>query len=350
MKAWKTIRTRALLATLGTFLGLAVAELVLRLVPIAPGWSPATVTERQFSTIPGLFAPHQHGIDRSKRALPHVVTIDSLGYRGPEFPRKKRPDEFRILMVGDSFTFGSYVDDSATLPAQLGERLRRRCQQTLVINAGVGGTTITEETHMAVRALPLSPDLVILTFVENDVADLGNWPMWEQLASNRRAKSRFPLSAVYPILSESALWNLALAIRGAARAGSGPAGASHDRVTQRPDSSIARLRSAYTEALRALRDTLSASGIPLVLVIYPSHHALRDSTRRGQVAWATEVGVDLGLPTLSLLGSLQATDKDVTQLYLLPHDGHASPLGYATAADTLAPFIESQVGPRLCRS
>jgi hypothetical protein len=47
-----------------------------------------------------------------------------LGYRGANFPAEKRPGAFRILAVGDSFTYGDFVDDGETLPARLEEALR----------------------------------------------------------------------------------------------------------------------------------------------------------------------------------------------------------------------------------
>src|SRR5439155_175083 len=82
------------------------------------------------------------------------------------------------------------------------------------VNAGLGGATITDEVELVQRALPLTPDLVVVVFSENDVTDLGQTPMWTLLAANRRAKSRFPLSLVYPVLRHTALWNLGLEVAG----------------------------------------------------------------------------------------------------------------------------------------
>src|SRR5213594_1062766 len=110
-----------------TILALGLTELVLRIFVLAPVNGVATVTERQYQRVPGLFAPNQRLIDRRQRALPHEVSIDSLGYRGPDIARQKMPGEVRVLLVGDSFIYGDFVNDVQTLPAQLERRLRSSC-------------------------------------------------------------------------------------------------------------------------------------------------------------------------------------------------------------------------------
>src|SRR2546428_6917878 len=48
----------------------------------------------------------------------------------------------------------------------------------------------------------------------------------------------------------------------------------------------------------ALRDTLAARGIPLVLAPFPSHHAVTRDSLRGQVTWVTPVGTETGVPVV----------------------------------------------------
>ena len=55
-----------------------------------------------------------------------TVTINSLGFRGPERPARKPPGVTRILVVGGSNPFGFAVDDGQTWPAQLEERLNAK--------------------------------------------------------------------------------------------------------------------------------------------------------------------------------------------------------------------------------
>ena len=332
------VAKQALAVAFGLTVALVLTEIVLRVAHLAPATGVVTVTEREFARIPGLFAPGQHLVDRRNPALPHVVSIDSLGYRGADFPRTKAPAELRVLMVGDSFTYGDFVNDDATLPAQLEARLGKRCAAARVINAGVGGTTIIEHHHMISRALPLAPDLVILTFSENDVSDLAGQSMWDQLADNRRAKSRFPLSFLYPLLRRTALWNLALQLRGSRRAETNAAAVAAPAAGS-ADASRQILRDGYARRLRALHDSLAAAGVPLAFVVFPDHHALTRPERREHVAWAARTGAAIPVPTLELLPALLGTHAPANELYLLPHDGHPNPRGYTVAADTLAQFV-----------
>src|SRR5688572_10009858 len=215
-KAQTMTRRLALIATaaaLGAAGGLVVSEGVLRAFDLAPTAGVATVTEAQFGSIPGLLAPNQDVTDRRKAALSHRVRVNGLGYRGPEFPRTKPSGETRLVMAGDSFTYGDFVNDDDTLPAQLQRELTRRCPRLRVINAGIGGTTIDAQSHMVERALTIDPDLVVLTFSENDLDDFDGPSAWDQFAANRRIKSTLPMSVVYPVLSHLALWHFALDAR-----------------------------------------------------------------------------------------------------------------------------------------
>lgn len=330
---------------LGVVVALALAEVGLRLLGLAPPDGVATVTEAQFQSIPGILLPDQDLVDRRDRRLPHHVTTNALGYRGPGFPLVKRPGEFRILFTGDSFAYGDFVNDDQTLPAQLEQRLNGRCGTVRVVNAGLDDATIVDEAKMIERGLRVSPDLVVLLFSENDVDDLNRPATWDRLAENRRDKSRFPLSAFYPLLRHTALWNFALRARAASQARADPARID-GTAAGGADSITLRLRDKYKRALAALRDTLAARGIPLVLAAFPSHHAVtRDSLGR-QFTWVTQAGTETGVAVVDLLPPLVASRLPVETLYLLPYDGDPSARGYDIAAKQLADRLASQ-GPLL---
>src|SRR5436309_14246438 len=59
---------------LGVVVALALAEVGLRLLGLAPPDGVATVTEAQFQSIPGILLPDQDLVDRRDRRLPHHVT------------------------------------------------------------------------------------------------------------------------------------------------------------------------------------------------------------------------------------------------------------------------------------
>ena len=327
----RVVLFRALALSLGLGLALIVVEIGLRLFSLAPSAAISTVTEREFRRVPGMFGPGQSIVDRQNAALPFSVRIDSLGFRGADFPRRKQPGELRLLSVGDSFTYGDFVNDDATLPFVVQQRLSQSCSRRVtVINGGVGGSTITTAAPMVDRAWGTSPDVVMLVFSENDIDDLRS-NMWQELAVNRNAKSRFPLSVVYPVLRRLAVWNFALKQRGRVRAlGVKPLFASSPRPAA-PKSDVDSLRAEYARRLHELAQDVRAHGRAFVLVAYPSHLTVNGTVSDDQLHWLERVAADEGVPMLDLLGTLRDTHLPMDSLYLLPYDGHPSPRGYQLA-------------------
>lgn len=344
--------TYVLLPTCSLIVSVLAAELALRWSGLVGHGGVFTVNSSEFARVPGIFAPGQESTVRDIRQLPYRVTIDSLGYRGKDFSRAKEDEEFRILFVGDSFVFGDFVNDAETLPARLEQELRGRCGAPIrVINAGLGGSSITEHTRMIERGLAIHPDLVILQFSETDVTDLAGPRMWDLLARNRKAKSRFPLSVVYPAVRGTALWNLVLRAqhvwrsrRTAERIGrptpdpgrDGPGGGVYPPSGGRDD----RYRERYRRHLEDGAKMLARFGIPWVFAVYPSHHSVYGE-RSEQLEWVDDIATDLGLEVVSYSAVLSADGRPRTDLYLLPWDGHPSPAGYRLAAEHLAARLGS---------
>lgn len=326
------------LAILAGTLSLLVAEGVLRLLGLAPTTGLTTVSASEFDRIPGILSPQLRFIDLRNRELPHRVTVDSLGYRGAPFSRVKPKGEVRVLMAGDSFIYGDFVDDSLTLPAQLEARLVRSCPGARVINAGLPGATITEHKEIIARGLAIAPDLVILAFTENDVGDLASRPLWELLADHRASKARFPFSAVYPLLRRTALWNLALQVRGRLRTEGHP-DAPQRRAAPGRNGGIApdpALRARYADALTEIAALLSARGVAFAFMDFPAHLTLYGEWSTEQLDWVERTARAAGVTVYSAMPALLADGRGETELFLLPLDGHPSGAGYAVAADFLA--------------
>ena len=91
------------------------------------------------------------------------------GFRGRAFT-PSRSGVRRVAAIGDSSTFGWGVDDAYTYPHLLEARLNRTgAPPTEVFNLGIPG--FTSRHGLAVlrhHALPLSPDVVIISFGAND--------------------------------------------------------------------------------------------------------------------------------------------------------------------------------------
>lgn len=336
--------TAGLLAAMAGALAFVVAEVALRVLKLAPSKTVTTVSAAEFGRVPGLLSPGTEIVDLQNPALPHRVRVDSLGFRGQDFSRVPPEGTFRIAMLGDSFVYGTMVDDEATLPAQLQQRLAPRCGPVEVVNAGLSGATIIEQLEVARRVLPLRPALVVVTFTENDVTDLGGESTWSQLARSREAKSGFPLRYLYPVLRESAVWNLAMKLRGMTRTANGHDGTSvlptvgAAKGGVRPDSAR---RARYEATLSTLASELRAANVPAVFVTFPAHFTVYDEWSEEQLDWAASVAQRQGLPVIATLPAFRGSRKPATELFLLPLDGHPSGVGHALAADTLATALRA---------
>ncbi|QDU65169.1 SGNH/GDSL hydrolase family protein [Engelhardtia mirabilis] len=103
-----------------------------------------------------------------------TYSVNRYGYRGQAVAQPKPEGEFRIVVIGDSFVFGSLVDDDDTLPQQLEWELARRLghERVRVVNLGVPGYQIRQVREtLERRTLQLEPDLVLMNLFVNDAVD-----------------------------------------------------------------------------------------------------------------------------------------------------------------------------------
>jgi hypothetical protein len=103
------------------------------------------------------------------------VAINALGFRDPrEYSLDKPPNTFRILMLGDSVTFGHGAIYESTYPYLVEQRLKawRPDIDWQVWNLGVPGYNTTAELAQLHELGPAyDPDLVVVGFFENDLTD-----------------------------------------------------------------------------------------------------------------------------------------------------------------------------------
>ena len=99
-----------------------------------------------------------------------MISTNALGFRDREIERKQ-DGELRVLLLGDSITFGYGVSDEETygrklesiLTSELGRRVR-------TVNAGMGGfNTVQEAAFLENQAAAIDPDVVSLLYLPNDI-------------------------------------------------------------------------------------------------------------------------------------------------------------------------------------
>ena len=200
--------------------------MVLRVTELVPVRTLEYVTPEMWDVTPGPLMPGQSFTDRFKRSLPFKVTVNNLGFRGAgEIPLAKRPGTYRVLCVGDSYTFGAYVNDLETWPAQLESALREQNPGRAfeAINAGISGFTITDELEFVKEhGLRLEPDAVVVGFVLNDLADLTRRvSSREMLKLSSQEGRRLPLGPVKCWLRQTAIYNMLFLVKAWVRKTSG---------------------------------------------------------------------------------------------------------------------------------
>ena len=105
------------------------------------------------------------------RVAPSQMIINSYGIRGPELELEPADGTLRIVVLGDSFTFGQGVNYAASYPAVLEEQLRSAGINAEVLNFGVPGHSTPQSVALArARVTPLKPDLVLLSVFANDLS------------------------------------------------------------------------------------------------------------------------------------------------------------------------------------
>jgi lysophospholipase L1-like esterase len=129
-------------------------------------WRYARAIKRQ-SANPAI--GHEHTPNTRAHLMGADVTISSQGLRDREFPMTPPPGRTRILMLGDSLTFGWGVPAERTHSKRLEQMLWQAGHDVEVINTGVGNyNTEMEVAYFLERGASFEPHYVVLNYFIND--------------------------------------------------------------------------------------------------------------------------------------------------------------------------------------
>lgn len=351
MRYLKTITHYAIFLIGLSLFTIIAAESALRLSGRVSVASVHTVSAAQYDHIPGMFEPDQSLIEMPHPRLHYRVTINSLGYRGPEIDRRKPNKTVRILCIGDSGTYGEFVDDSDTLSALLQQQLRQEGLQVEVINGGVPGTTIVDQMQFLRRGMAIDPDIVILTFSENDITDLGSTvPQYVALERNRILKSKPGFRLLYDLLRDTALFNYMLKVRATwvAYARTPPRAAEISQAPEVEHDVYESWWGLYAAELKEMQRFLTDRRIRLLFNVYPTHQRIgvptpMESRQAIQLQRVQDLARSIGIPTVETLPWFARSGRTKEDLYHLPYDGHANGNGYRVQAAALLPAVRDDV-------
>jgi lysophospholipase L1-like esterase len=273
---------------------------------------------KQVSPIPGV--GHEHVPNAAGTYMGVPVVINSLGLRDREYEFAKPAGTVRILMLGDSLTFGWGAPVDGTTAKRLEGRLDaadpgRRYE---VINAGIGNTnTAMQVAHFLSKWYQLEPDIVVLNYFINDAEET---PSRKQNFVLERSYAAVFLAGRLDVLWRSYL-------------GGSDWKAYYDGLYRDDAPGWRQVR----ESLAALADYCRRNGIGLLVANYPELHELADypfARATGQVEAAAAAD---GVPFLDLLPAVRGEDPE--SLWVTPTDAHPN----AKAADRFAAAIAEQL-------
>ncbi|MHC5211423.1 MAG: SGNH/GDSL hydrolase family protein [Planctomycetota bacterium] len=324
----RRLAIRCGLVLISLTLALVGAELTLRALGIAapvdipplelPGGSPTaepfTRWDRDliYTMVPGT------------RALPEY-TINSRGYRSPEFTRGKPEGTVRVIVTGDSSTFGLGVREEQCWASVLRTALARLFEGTVeveLINAGVSGySTTLNRVQIERDLLPLQPDAVVVCVTgHNDSRLVQGMDDAEVLAHNSSWRTRW---------KRMHLVRLAMGV-----------GAQADHASLRPlarsEAEGGRWRVPLVEVernARAMREATSAAGAGLVFAVTAHSRMALSSTPYVADVGQTVAGVaqEQGVP----LADVRPVFEALAPYDLFVDSVHPTPLGHRLIARTV---------------
>jgi lysophospholipase L1-like esterase len=284
-----------------------------------------------------IYASNPRGYFESDNSLQYAT--NAIGTRGPEIALQKPPGTFRIIGIGDSFTFGTGVRDEDTFLRKLEGQLRQGGGAVEVLNTGTPGyNTRDEVAGLEQRWIKYDPDLVLITFYLNDAysdsafvnrgQELGiylNQPgglarysylvdYFQHMVRARKARKEVDDYYKQHFFTE------------ADQALTDPATAGFDWA----DSRTALARAAQISRV---------NGFKLGLVIFPELYKLQaDYPFEPIHRVVKKVANDLGVPVLDLLDTYRGNDP--RKLWVHPQDHHPNEVAHQMAADAIHQFLE----------
>lgn len=313
-------------------------------------------------------------------------TIADYGLRGPE-PVAKAPGEFRVLLLGDSFTFGRGVNDEETIAVQLEGLLRDRIpgRTVTVVNGGCGGYAPWQaESLFAELGLPLDPDAVVLQLLmDNDIADTlardGRLPeayepgnayfktVYARLDTDLRARLEdavYRASRAYKFLVQRTLgvWRITRLLDGL-RGFDGPLVPDFPPSAPRPAHlEAARINwdAAFDDGWRAMqadilaiRDACAAHGLPFLVYAVPTAAYVDDTAwpfaadpaydRDKPARLVREFAAAAAIEYHDAFGHFRGLPEPGNLYY--PVDGHFTAAGARAAAEFLAGPVAALIPP-----
>lgn len=252
--------------------------------------------------------------------------INAQGIRDDAPVLGKQPGERRLLILGDSVTFGASVATDQTYPQRLQAELATRGSNVRVLNGGVTSYDPSQEADwLELFGWKLEPDQLAVAFCANDLEP-----------SNRSTTHAIPAAGAGRWLTEHSIIAFKLQ-RCVWRMEAGIGDGSNVVINQEaPLKGMPFVEAAYRQIAAAARER----NVPVTLIVFPNKQWLNANegddlrSRLGQLAGA------LNWHCIDLTTAFATHAND--DLYLPNDPIHPSSLGYAIAARAIADGMDGR--------
>jgi lysophospholipase L1-like esterase len=296
--------------------------------------------------VPGIFAPDEvldwvllpsyRGVRlEDDRRVP--ASTNAMGFRGPEWSPERANAVLRVLVLGDSCTFGLGVADDETWPSYLEQALRERGLDAAVFNAGVPGYDTIQEAEILERlAEEIRPQVVIVTWVMNDTFSTprDERPEWhvvdgylvDDLESYRTWRDGVDHRGIH----RSALYRF---VRVRLRLLKDMIGMG--RRTWSPNSAEAFRNT--TDALSTITEGARRLGARAILVPIPRREQVEGSVSVADLEYIAEFGRATGMTVVEAFEPWR--EPGAARLRFLNDNVHLTPRGYREIAQAVASVL-----------
>jgi GDSL-like Lipase/Acylhydrolase family len=263
-----------------------------------------------------------HVPNRSAFLMGVPVSINSHGLRDREYTEAKPPGVIRVIMLGDSTTFGWGVREEDTVAKILERELNRNAapgHPYEVLNAGVGNYgSVQEYHHYLTYDRVFHPDIVVLEYCVNDP---------EPVPQERNAGL---LGRSYLFAFTVSRLDLSLRF-----AGTRPNWKEYYAGLYRPELPA---YGAAKKALLDLADVIHADGAQFLVATLPELHEINPYPFAAQYREIEQMLRDRQIPVIELVEGLRGHGPE-SSLWVTPADAHPN-----LKANTL---IAAQILPRI---
>jgi lysophospholipase L1-like esterase len=264
----------------------------------------------------------------------HIHTND-LGFRDRQahIPAKQ-PGEFRIVVLGDSFTFGPGVEYEHLYTTLLNSRLARSHPDVKVINLAVEGYNIIQyEAVLEEVGQRLQPDLLVVAMFPVNDFELGDYENHRRIALGGEPHLPWYLS----------LYVYRAYLHRIPQVASKLLARAHPRAASGPDIGWEQ----NVAALKQIHVLTLAHQTPLTVALLP--HTKGFETQRKIFARVEEVCAAERLECLDLLESFRAAGVRDGALVLNAIDSHPNEEYHRLMSAQLAARLEPRIPPPLVR-